>query len=402
MTFADRRGTWPPSSGRRLAGHRADSPGTWPPPESSSHRGSPTGQLPGEVRSNRFLVSEDGQIGLSADPSPGCGCSTLRNCVAAWVSLFYVGVVSDSAANLSPVDPGELPGEILDDVTSVVGAEVTLLGRLSGGLDVGALRVQLGSTDSAVLKVWPRVRHNQLDEALRTQRVVEHMRRRGYPTPACLGVGATATHIWHLMEFVDAAPAPEPTLSLVKQLMEIAELQAGQATETHDHWSYAWRLATGHEHGQDLDPSLTAAVSKLPRYSADVSTLVERLRLMCAGTPPPAEAPDMVHADFMPPNILVRDGDVVAVVDIGNAGSGTRATDLITLQWHTFQDRLDDARNLLWTRILDLIGWEQTAVLTATKILTQLEFPIRHGQRDLVPGVIQRGHHALDELTALR
>ncbi|MDQ2850521.1 MAG: aminoglycoside phosphotransferase family protein, partial [Actinomycetota bacterium] len=296
--------------------------------------------------------------------------------------------MSDSAANLSPVDPGELPAEVLDDVAGVVGAEATLLSRLPGGLDVGAMRVQLGGKENAVLKAWPRVRPNQLDEALRTQRVVQDMRRRGYPTPACLGVGATATHVWHLMEFVDAAPAPELTLSLVEQLIEIVELQAGQATETHDHWSYAWRLATGQEYGQDLDPSLTAAVSELSRYSANVSALVERLRPMYAGTQPPPEAPDMVHADFNPDNVLVRNGAVVAVVDIGNAGSGTRATDLTTLQWYTFQDPLDGARRLLWTRILDLIGWEQAAVLTATKILTQLEFPIRRGSHDSVPEVV--------------
>lgn len=315
-----------------------------------------------------------------------------------WPS-FYVAVVSD---NLSPVDTGKLPADLLDDVARVVGAQATLFSRLPGGLDVGAMRVQLGRNESAVLKAWPRVRPNQLDEALRTQRVIEDMRRRGYPTPACLGVGATATHVWHLMEFVDAAPAPEPTLSLVEQLMEITELQAGQATETNDHWSYAWRLATGQEYGQDLDPSLTSAVSKLSTYSPEVSALVQRLRLMCADTPPPPEATDMVHADFTPANVLVRDGAVVAVVDIGNAGSGTRATDLITLQWYTFQPQLNGARRLLWTRILDLIGWEQAAVLAATKILTQLEFPIRHGHDESIPRVVQRGHRALDELTALR
>lgn len=310
--------------------------------------------------------------------------------------------MSDTAANLSPVDPGKLPAGLVEDVTSVVGAEATFLGRLSGGLDVGAMRVQLGGQETAVLKAWPRVRPTQLDEALRTQRVVEVMRARGYPTPACLGVGATATHVWHLMEYVDADPAPEPTLSLVEQLIEIADLQAGQATEAHDHWSYSWRLATGKEYGQDLDPGLTMAVGELFTYSTEVSALVERLRLMCAATPPPPEPPDMVHADFTPANVLVRDGAVVAVVDIGNAGSGTRATDLITLQWYTFQDRLDAARRLLWTKILELIGWQQAAVITATKILTQLEFPIRHGWHDSVPDVIQRGHRALDELTALR
>jgi aminoglycoside phosphotransferase (APT) family kinase protein len=49
----------------------------------------------------------------------------------------------------------------------------------------------------------------------------------------------------------------------------------------------------------------------------------------------------MVHADLKPDNVLVRDGAVVAVVDIGNAGSGTRATDLTTLQWYTFEDPLE-------------------------------------------------------------
>jgi aminoglycoside phosphotransferase (APT) family kinase protein len=288
--------------------------------------------------------------------------------------------------------PEELLAEVLADVASVVGAEVTLLSRLPGGVNAGAVRVQLAGRANAVLKAVPRAHPNHLDETLRAQRVVEHMRRRGYPTPAWLGVGATATHVWHLMDFVDAAPAPELTPSLVEQLMEIIELQAGQASEPYDHWSYAWRVATGQE----------SAVAGLSGYSSVVSALVERLRLVCADVPPPREAPDMVHADLNPSNVLVRDGAVVAVVDIGNAGSGTRATDLTTLQWHTFQDPLDGVRRRLWTRILVLVGWEGAAVLAATQILLMLEVPIRHGRHDVVPGVVKRGHRALDELNALR
>jgi aminoglycoside phosphotransferase (APT) family kinase protein len=298
--------------------------------------------------------------------------------------------------------PEELPADVMDDVASVVGAEVTLLSRLPGGVNAGAMRVQLAGGAHAVLKAEPRANPNQLDEALRAQRVVEHMRRCGYPTPACLGVGATATHVWSVMEFVDATPAPALTPSLVEQLMEIAELQAGQATEPHDHWSYAWRLATGQECGQDLAPSLSRAVAGLSGYSSEVAALVERLRLVCADVPPPREAPDMVHADLNPSNVLVRDGVVVAVVDIGNAGSGTRATDLTTLQWYTFEDPLAGVRRRLWTRIVDLIGWEGAAVLTATHILLMLEWPIRHGGHEVVPEVVERGHRALDELNALR
>jgi hypothetical protein len=94
---------------------------------------------------------------------------------------------------------------------------------------------------------------------------------------------------------------------------------------------------------------------------------------------------------------------VVAVVDIGNAGSGTRATDLTNLLWYAFRDPLlDDVRERLWTRILDLVGWEGAAVLVAAHILHMLEIPVRDGRHDAVPEVVRRGDRALDELNALR
>jgi len=306
--------------------------------------------------------------------------------------------------------PEELPAEVLDDVASVVEAEVTVLSRLPGGNDTGAMRVRLAGGADAVLKAAPRVHLDRLDGTLRARRVVGHMRRRGYPTPAWLGVGATATHVWHLMDFVDAAPVPEVTPSVVEQLMEIIELQAGQASEPYDHWSYAWLVATGQEPavaGLDFNETpemsrLRQSVARLSGYSSAVSALAGRLRLACAAVPPPREAPDMVHADIIPGNVLVRDGVVAAVVDIGNAGSGTRATDLTTLQWHTFSDPLDGSRRRLQTRIIALVGWEGAAVLAATQILLQLERPIRLGRHDAVAGVVRRGHRALDELNALR
>jgi phosphotransferase family enzyme len=308
--------------------------------------------------------------------------------------------------------PEGLPAGVIDDVASVAGAEVTVLGRLPGGLNGGAMRVRLASGADAVLKAVPRAYPGHLGEMLRARRVVEHMRRRGYPTPAWLGVGATETHVWHLMDFVDAAPVAELTPSIVEQLMEIIELQAGQACEPYDHWSFAWRVATGQEPavaGLDVSETpeqsrLRQSVARLPGYSSAVSALAGRLRLVCAGVPPPPQAPDMVHADLATPgNVLVRDGAVVAVVDVGNAGSGTRATDLITLVWYTFNDpRLDGVRRRLWTRILDLVGWEGAAVLAATQILLQLELAIRHGRHDVDAGVVKRGHRALDELNALR
>ena len=301
-----------------------------------------------------------------------------------------------------------LPSEVLDDAGRVVGAEVTLLHRLPGGVNAGGMRVQVAGRPDAVLKAEPRAHPDHLDETLRAQRIVEHMRRRGYPTPAWLGAGSTPTHVWHLMELVDAVPAPDLTPSLIEQLMEIIELQAGQATEAYDHWSYAWRVATGQAR---LDPSetpgmafLRQSIRGLSGHSSAVSALVERLGHTCADVPPPPEAPDMVHTDLgTPSNVLVRDGAVVAVVDIGNAGSGTRAEDLIGIVWYAVEvPPLDGVRRQLWTRILDLVGWEGAAMLAATHILHMLEYPIREGRHEVVPGVVERGHRMFDELHARR
>ncbi len=298
--------------------------------------------------------------------------------------------------------PDELPAEVLRDVTSVVGAEVTLLGRLPGGVNGGAYLVQVDGRARAVLKAAPRAHPGHLDETRRARRVVEHMRGQGYPTPAWLGVGATATHVWHVTDFVDAAPVRQLTPSIVEQLMVVVELQADQASEPYDHWSYAWRLATGREHGHDLAPSLSTAVAGLPAYSPEVSALVERLRLLCADVPPPGEAPDMCHTDLNPGNVLVHDGLVVALVDLGNAGSGTRATDLVNLVWQAFPDPMDDVRRRLWDRALALVGWDAATVLAATQVLVSLEVPVRHGRHDVVAGVVQRGHRMLDELEERR
>ena len=312
----------------------------------------------------------------------------------------------------SPSD--ELPTDVLSDVAREVGAEVGSLNRLSGGVNGITRRVQLAGKTPAVLKAVPRKDPGRpwlasLEDTLRASRVAEHMRRHGYPTPAWLGVGATETHVWHLTEFIDAPPAPKLTASLIDQLMEIVELQAGHATEAYDHWSYAWRVATGQEPGADVTETpeqalLRQLVSRVPEYSPGVSALAERLRLMCADVPPPPGAPDMVHADLATPsNVLVRDGAVVAVVDLGNAGSGTRAEDLVGLVWYSFGDpQLEGVRRRLWTRILALVGWEATAVLVATHILHMLEVPIRLGRQAEVPDVLARSDRGVGELHRLR
>jgi hypothetical protein len=78
--------------------------------------------------------------------------------------------------------PEGLTAEVLDDVASAVGAEVTLLSRLPAGLHVGAMRVPVGRKGRCSAQNSARAHPGHLGETLRAQRVVEHMRGRGYPT----------------------------------------------------------------------------------------------------------------------------------------------------------------------------------------------------------------------------
>jgi len=104
---------------------------------------------------------------------------------------------------------------VLDDVAAATGGEVAVAGRLVGGVNAGAVRVELAGGAPAVLKATPRTHGDKLGETQRARRVVEHMRECGYPTPAWFAVGATDRYVWHLMEFVDARPASTLTPSLI-------------------------------------------------------------------------------------------------------------------------------------------------------------------------------------------
>jgi aminoglycoside phosphotransferase (APT) family kinase protein len=53
--------------------------------------------------------------------------------------------------------------------------------------------------------------------------------------------------------------------------------------------------------------------------------------------PPFAGAPVWVHADLLPPNLLVRGGRLTAVIDFGSAGVGDPAAD-VTAAWTLFEE----------------------------------------------------------------
>src|SRR3954451_12458031 len=120
-------------------------------------------------------MAPNGSTAASGSCCPSqAGSRSRRSTIDARMSRHWLGEDSMNQGT----HPEALPAEVLDDVASVVGAEVTLLGRLPGGVNGGAICIQLAGGANAVLKAVPRAHPNHLDETLRAQRVVEHMLRR--------------------------------------------------------------------------------------------------------------------------------------------------------------------------------------------------------------------------------
>ncbi len=83
------------------------------------------------------------------------------------------------------IDP---PAEVLDDVASVTGAQVTLQSP-TRRRQWGCHARPVGRKGNAVLKAVTGAHPDHLDETLRARYLSSTMRRRGYPTPAWLGAG---------------------------------------------------------------------------------------------------------------------------------------------------------------------------------------------------------------------
>jgi hypothetical protein len=83
------------------------------------------------------------------------------------------------------MNQGTTPEEltvVVDDVARVVGTEVTVVGRLPGGVHAGAIRVRPAGRADAVLTAEPPAHPHHRDERLRALRINQRRRRRDQRT----------------------------------------------------------------------------------------------------------------------------------------------------------------------------------------------------------------------------
>ncbi len=265
----------------------------------------------------------------------------------------------------------------------------SLVGQCTGGTR-GAYEV-IDDQRRAVLKFGPGTQW--LARLRQAEAIATRLRGAGYPTPRSLLLGTTPEGDWYqLQEFVTGVPMAAPlTAANVDLLLMLNDKQA------HQHHAEDTGWPNWSRHAREVvfaDASSMAA--SLHGFSPTTRGLLLALQ---DWTAPHVDAPlstgDAVHGDFLPENVLVRDGRIAAVIDVAQAGCGTRALDLArTLVWW-YGDMAGAERRRLLEHLAAVATEAERTICLASQVIDVATFVIEHYPHE-VGHFVRRGYHLLD------
>ncbi|WP_091532074.1 phosphotransferase [Microlunatus soli] len=179
------------------------------------------------------------------------------------------------------------------------------------------------SGEPVVVKAWPTspIRERTLDRGIRCAAV---MAARQVPIPRLLERGIVADHSYLIYEFVEGEWPPSIDLGLARQMLTLIDRQRDAAPGPEPRSAPAL-LATMLTDG---DATLDIAPARLREHPAGRTILTTTLAALEACDPRNLRTTDIVHGDFAPENLLVRDGEITAVVDWEQARVGDVGFDL--------------------------------------------------------------------------
>jgi aminoglycoside phosphotransferase (APT) family kinase protein len=272
--------------------------------------------------------------------------------------------------------------QLLDAVARLAGVgHVLVTDETLHGESRSTFAVAAGD-DEFVVKLVPGAQRT-IDNQRRLVRLVRDLRLRGYPAPEYAGVGESGGTIFTVQRRLPGQtlqggpgrpPAPELFTAVLPSLLTAIELQRDAGDLVQPPWP-AWLLDTIETGGDGY--CLHATMRQAPRTAAllgRLQTLATRSRRSEARTR------DVVHFDMNPANILHAGGRLSGVVDwnipFDGAGQGDRGFDVATLLFYTYD--IEQTREALWERALELSGLGWTTVYLCHLSLRQVEWSRRH------------------------
>ena len=222
-----------------------------------------------------------------------------------------------------------------------------------------------------------------IDNQRRLVRLVNDLRRRGYPAPEYVGVGESGDTIFTVQrrlpgQTLHAGPGRPPDSGLLAavlpSLLTAVDLQRDAGDLARPPWP-GWLIRTIETGGDGY--CLHATMRETPRTAA----LLGRLQTLAGrnqrGEP---RTRDVVHFDMNPANILHAGGRLSGVVDwnipFDGAAQGDRGFDVATWLFYTYD--VGQTREALWERALELSGLSWTTVYLCHLSLRQVEWSRRH------------------------
>jgi aminoglycoside phosphotransferase (APT) family kinase protein len=266
-------------------------------------------------------------------------------------------------------------GELVGFINRRHRTSFSITGKLQGGTG-GAYGLVDSDGRRAVLK--RAVRPQRDDQLARTVRVVDALRRVGYPAPAYLHVGrAPGGTSYYVQQFLEGTPVADVTAELLDQILALNALQADRDARQlagEQDWSR-------HVHGAVFggESGRARTMRAMRTHSDDTTALLDAVLALTrplAGVTLPTD--DIVHGDFGPDNVLARDGRVTGVIDLEAAGCGSRAIDLAVLLRWGWEGAAPAERAKLAERIAPIAGPAGAAICIACQVIDILAFAIEH------------------------
>jgi aminoglycoside phosphotransferase (APT) family kinase protein len=283
---------------------------------------------------------------------------------------------------MADCEPAQPDRQLLDAVARLAGADRALVvDETLHGESHSAFAVAAGD-DELVVKLVPGAQR-AIDNQRRLVRLVRDLRGRGYPAPEYIGVGESGGTIFTVQRRLPGQtlhrgpgkpPAPELFATVLPSLLAAIELQRDAGDLAQPPWP-AWLLDTIDTGGDGY--CVHATMRQGPRTAALLGRLQTLARRNRRGQ---ARTRDVVHFDMNPANILHAGGRLSGVVDwnipFDGAGQGDRGFDVATLLFYTYD--IEQTRQALWERALQLSGLAWTTVYLCHLSLRQAEWSRRH------------------------
>jgi len=279
-------------------------------------------------------------------------------------------------------EPAKPDRQLLDAVARLVGVDRVLVtdeqlhGESHSTFAVAAADGEL------VVKLVPGAQQ-ALENQWRLVRLIRDLRRRGYPAPEYVGVGQSGGSVFTVQRRLPGQPlhrgpgmppAAELFAVVLPALLTAIELQRDAGDLACPPWP-AWLLDTIETGGNGYCLHATM------RQTADTAALLRHLQTLARrNRRDDVRTRDVVHFDMNPANILHAGERLSGVVDwnipFDGAGQGDRGFDVATLLFYTYD--IEQTRDALWERALQLSGLAWTTVYLCHLSLRQAEWSRRH------------------------